>query len=158
MIYTRSKTRRGGLKLVQSDGFAYTVHTNREAQSGYILWRCAVRGKIEGKKCSALLTQRGETYTLSAGGHSCAQKPGVDVSSKICNKIKELACSDITRSTRQIVDSVLLEELGNGKCSANVPNISNLVRIARRAHYGSLPDQPQTLQFDRNRFGSTVST
>ena len=38
--------------------------------------------------------------------------------------------------------------MGDGKCSADVPNISNLVHIARRARYGSLPDQPQTLQFD----------
>ncbi|XP_052226200.1 uncharacterized protein LOC127841419 [Dreissena polymorpha] len=65
-------TKRGGKKLVSSDGHSYTA---KRSNGGRKYWQCSVRNKA--KKCYANVKQFGDIYTASLGGHTHPANPGM---------------------------------------------------------------------------------
>lgn len=78
-------TKRGGRKLLSSDGYCYTV---KRSKDNYTLWYCIVRNRHA--RCTATVTQTGKTFLLGRHGHNHAADSGAAYRVKVSAKIPQI--------------------------------------------------------------------
>ena len=112
---------RGGDKLFDSDGYAYTVkRRNRDT----VAWRCTVRNKTT--QCAATVRQSGDSFIRGLQPHNHQHQPGGATVAEIVKEIKTTSKHRAFESAFSVVDTVLRNKLE--PCA--LPKYDYLVRKA----------------------------
>ncbi|XP_071810737.1 uncharacterized protein [Apostichopus japonicus] len=139
-------SQKGKEKLADSDGYTYTVKTQRA--NGNRTWTCSVRNKA--MWCKATVLQKGTSFTRGTQAHIHPGKLGAKLATKISAEVKKTAAREIFTSAAEIVNKVMLEE-GIQEATEPLEALQKPVNLARRAirHRQKMrPAEPQDLQFE----------
>ena len=97
-------TKRGGRKLVDTDGYTYNVKRQRANATD---WQCTVRPK--GNPCKATVVQKsGGLFQAGKQGHNHQANVGSATAATITAAVKERALADLFKPAPAIVNEVCM--------------------------------------------------
>ncbi|OWF50368.1 hypothetical protein KP79_PYT09479 [Mizuhopecten yessoensis] len=134
-------TKRGGRKLVSSDGYSYTVKKTTRTSTA---WPCSVRSVS--LWCRASVLQHGEEFRFGQVAHVHAPDPGTLINAKVRAIVKEQARVHSYRSAGALTEDVMAEEVTPD--DFNLPNPSHIQRAANRVREKLRPKEPIDLDFE----------
>lgn len=146
--YEQDGSQKGRNKLVDSNGYCYTVKTRRG--NGNISWTCCVRNKT--MWCKASVQQKGAQFTSGSQPHIHPAQLGAATATRVKTAVKKAAINEIFTSAAEIVNKVMLEE-GVATSTQPMPALGKpdyLARAANRHRQKSRPEEPSNLDFELN--------
>ena len=135
-------SQRGKPKLVDSNGFAYTVKRTTKAATH---WRCTVRNKSI--NCKATVTQVCDTFASGPAPHSHPPLAGTAISSKISAEVKKKAADDVFRPASELVEEAIKNHVPQD-APVTLPAPHNLARQGNRRRQKLRPEDPRDLDFE----------
>ncbi|XP_053384651.1 uncharacterized protein LOC123549348 [Mercenaria mercenaria] len=136
-------TKRGGQKLVSSDGYTYT---RRNVKEGRVYWTCSIRNR--NFKCMASVKQYGDLFTPSLNGHQHPAVPGALKKVTIAAKVKQVARENVFRPAGEIVETVMKDLISAEEFALPKPDL--LIRAANLHRQNLRPTDPTTVDFEIN--------
>ena len=95
-------TKHRGVKLVDSEGYAYNVKRKRVSATD---WQCTVRPKLQ--PCRATVIERSDgTFQPGKKGHNHPAEVGAATAAKISSNVKEKALADLFKPASAVVNEV----------------------------------------------------
>ena len=95
-------TKHRGVKLVDSEGYAYNVKRKRVSATD---WQCTVRPKLQ--PCRATVIERSDgTFQPGEKGHNHPAEVGAATAAKISSNVKEKALADLFKPASAVVNEV----------------------------------------------------
>ena len=114
-------TKRGGKKLVSSDGYEYSV---KDANNHSTKWRCTKRQK--NNCCPANVNQYDDgRFQFGKQSHTHAGAHGVLEETLLRAKLKEASSTQKTASAKLVVETCILE----ADPQEHIPNPANLTKM-----------------------------
>ena len=96
-----NSSKRGRLKLIDSQGYSYTLQRRR----GFVTdWQCSIRPKVN--PCRATVSQRGDQFQCGNHVHNHHAQVGALTAAKITALVKVKAVEDIIKPAPAIIDEV----------------------------------------------------
>ena len=137
-----SATNRGKKRLVDSDGYSYSV---KRANGNTTWWNCSVRNKTI--NCKATVRQERELFTAGVHPHIHPAAPGQALASRIKSRVMAMATANVFQPAGEIVKEVLREDLTQ-EPTPSLPNPENLARAANRKRQKLRPQDPTDMDFE----------
>ncbi|KAI8491424.1 hypothetical protein Bbelb_310570 [Branchiostoma belcheri] len=135
-----SGSKRGGHKLADSMGYAYTVKRRKETVT---YWECSKRPK--GARCPASVVERAGIYRRGDNRHNHPAVVNTETNLKIQAEVRAKAKDDVFKSAHAIVQETMLANVDDTAPNPELPRISNLMRMANRSRETLRPKDPTQL-------------
>ncbi|KAI8508520.1 hypothetical protein Bbelb_136190 [Branchiostoma belcheri] len=140
-----SGSKRGGNKLADSMGYAYTV---KRRKTTVTYWECSKRPK--GTRCPASVVERAGVYRRGDNRHNHPAVVNTETNLKIQAEVRAKAKDDVFKSAHAIVQETMLANVDDTAPNPELPRISNLMRMANRSRETLRPKDPTSLEFEVN--------
>ena len=128
-------------KLVSSHGYSYDIKRQRESAT---YWVCTHRPKTN--PCTASVNEREGEFIPGSRPHNHPAVAGLLTATKVIAAAKEKGMHDIFKPATAVVNSAMIEGLGEEPCEG-LPRIPSLERAVNQKRQRCRPKDPTSLHF-----------
>lgn len=139
-------TKQGYPMLVDSLGFSYVRNEPSGGRTNKAYWICTSRRKAS--MCRATIIQKGSIFIPGRSSHIHEARPGICKTLEITAEVKKRAQKDLFKPAARIVEEVMTEKLGNKSTDCNLPDASQLKRVAHRIQQSDLEAEHNDINFN----------